>query len=574
MEVITTKAKARITKYEDTENIVKVCAYCRVSTDDRDQANSYASQQRFFEREFELHNNWTIKKVFADKGISGTSLNHRDEFNKMISAAKRGNYDLIITKEVSRFSRNIQDLINIVEDLRKQKVYVVFLTDEINTEKDDFREKLTQAGQQAEAESRKTSKRVKWGQQRQMEAGVVFGRKEMLGYNIKRDENGKQYFEIVPDEAEIVKRIFKEYAYNNKGTFQIAKMLQNEGVKTKRGKDTWTNTVILRVLRNEKYIGALKQGKTYTPNFLDHKKKYNRGESDVVEITDHHKEAAIIDEKLWSAVQLKLKANEPSAEMKSKHSNRYWCSGKVFCGVCGERYVSKTKKLVSLDENGKQRTTKRWTCWNRQQNGIPKERTLASGEIINVGCNGLVVQDKVLKTGAIDILRELVMPDLPQIEAEFEKIIEEFKTSETSNFENQIIDLEKQIDKQNNLMAKSFKKFNEDIINEEVFNITKKEYENAIDELQSKIKKLSDDNSENYYLKTGLELRQKALSDLVNFKNESINDDLLKKLIEKIIVYPDNKIEYYFYFRKKPYTIAFETKGRLDNYQVYTTAID
>ncbi|MDD6727888.1 MAG: recombinase family protein, partial [Eubacteriales bacterium] len=347
MEIIVNNPK-EIASYYDENRELNVCAYCRVSTNDKDQRNSFKAQKEFFEAEFKLHNNWKKKTIFADEGISGTSLNKRDNFNKMISLAKKKQFDFIITKEVSRFSRNIQDLLNIVEDLRKIDVFVYFMSDDINTQNSDYRAKLIEAGEQAEAESRKTSKRVKWGQQQKMKQGFALGRREMLGYNIVKVDDDTQRFDIIPEEAEIVKLIFKTYATSNKGTFQIARMLEQKGYKTKRFKNGWSNTVILRILRNEKYVGDLALGKTFTPNFLDHKKKYNRGESASYYIKNHH--TGIISRQTWNKVQAKLKENEPSDEIKAKHSNRFWCSGKIFCGICGQRFVSHNKKLKALDE--------------------------------------------------------------------------------------------------------------------------------------------------------------------------------------------------------------------------------
>ena len=186
------KPQAKVFLKDNDEQKIAVCAYCRVSTDKDDQRNSFEPQKRFFDREFENHPNWTVRTIYADKGISGTSLKKRDEFNRMIADAMAGKYDLIITKEVSRFSRNVRDILNIVGDLRDRGVHIWFLAEDIYTEDKDYEEQLIKAGDQAEAESRKTSKRVQWGQLRQMENGVIFGRKEMFGYNIKRDENNKQ----------------------------------------------------------------------------------------------------------------------------------------------------------------------------------------------------------------------------------------------------------------------------------------------------------------------------------------------------------------------------------------------
>ena len=170
-----TEGKSKALKISD-DKVHRVCAYCRVSTDEYDQRNSLMVQKEFFESYFEEHPNWINVGIFADEGLSGTSLKKRDEFNRMISIAKHGGIDIILTKEVSRFSRNVQDLLNVVKDLRDRGVYVWFLSDDIYTEDIKYIEPLTIAGNSAQSESLRTSRRVKWGHQRKMEQGVVFGR--------------------------------------------------------------------------------------------------------------------------------------------------------------------------------------------------------------------------------------------------------------------------------------------------------------------------------------------------------------------------------------------------------------
>ncbi len=380
----------------------RVCAYCRVSTDEKDQKNSLVAQKQFFESFFEMHSNWTNIGIFSDEGLSGTSLEKRDDFNRMLFEARHGNIDIILTKEVSRFSRNAQHLLNIVEELRNRGVYIWFLSDDIYTEKDDYREELSKAASDAERESLKTSRRVKWGHKQRMQSGVVFGRKEMYGYNIVKDEKGKQHFEIIPKEAAVIKQIFEWFA-SGEGTHRIGKKLKEKDIDTKRYANSWTPIVILRILRNEKYVGDLAQGKTYTPNPLDHKKKYNTGESYKYYITDHHPESAIIDRELWNKVQTILQEKAPSEEIKAKHSNRYWTSGKVYCGLCGGRYVSYVKKQKNIPYRA-------WVCFENHQRGKYKLTTLETGRTEIVGCNALRVNDRVLQTAIHDIITEYIIP--------------------------------------------------------------------------------------------------------------------------------------------------------------------
>ena len=162
--------------------MIKVASYCRVSTDHEDQANSFAAQQRYFKEYIHRQPDWELYGIYADEGITGTSTKKRAQFNRMIHDAYSGKFQLILTKEVSRFSRNILDTISYTRELKALGVGVLFVNDGINTLEPDAELRLSIMASIAQEESRKTSSRVKWGQTRQMERGVVFGR-SMLGYD-------------------------------------------------------------------------------------------------------------------------------------------------------------------------------------------------------------------------------------------------------------------------------------------------------------------------------------------------------------------------------------------------------
>lgn len=334
----------------------RVAAYCRVSTDHEDQANSFESQQRYFRQYIERNPDWKLYEIFADEGISGTNTKKRSEFKRMIACAKEGDFDLIITKEISRFARNTLDSIYYTRDLKKHGVGVIFMNDNINTLDGDAELRLAIMSSIAQEESRKTSERVKWGQKRQMEQGVVFGR-SMLGYDVK---DGKMT--INEEGAKIVRLIFHKFANENKGTHVIARELREAGITPMRVKE-WSNTVILRVIRNEKYCGDLVQKKTFTPDFLSHEKKYNRGEEEFVIIKDHHE--PIVSRELFEKANRILDEKSLTQEGKAKHSNRYPFSGKIKCGCCGSSYVARYKNR----KNGTR--YKAWRCYKSATQGSP-----------------------------------------------------------------------------------------------------------------------------------------------------------------------------------------------------------
>lgn len=335
-----------------------VAAYCRVSTDKDDQSNSFESQKSYFEEYIKRNPDWELFEIYADEGLTGTSTKKRKAFNRMIADAHLGKFNLILTKEVSRFARNTVDTLQYTRELKALNVGVYFALDNIDTLAPDGELRLTIMASLAQEESRKTSERVKWGQKRQMEKGVVFGR-DMLGYDVV---NGVLH--INEEGAKIVRLIYHKFVYEKKGTYTIAKELREEGYKTITGNAVWTNTVILKVLRNEKYCGDLVQKKTYTPDFLTHNKKYNHGEEEFVRLTDHHE--PIVSREIWDMAQSELEKRSPSDEIKARHSNRYPLSGKIQCACCGNRFVSRTKK-----RNDGSRS-KAWRCYEAAQHGLLK----------------------------------------------------------------------------------------------------------------------------------------------------------------------------------------------------------
>lgn len=340
-----------------TDKKKRVAAYCRVSTDKEDQANSFENQQYYFRQYIEHHPDWELYKIFADEGLSGTSTKKRKAFNHMIACAKNGELDLILTKEISRFARNTLDSIYYTRELKKHGVGVLFLNDNINTLDSDAELRLAIMSSIAQEESRKTSERVKWGQKRQMEKGVVFGR-DLLGYDVR---SGKM--SINEEGACIVRLIFHKFVHEKKGCYVIARELQEAGILPIRRIQKWQNTTILRILRNEKYCGDLVQKKTYTPDFLSHEKKTNLGEEEFIIIKNHHE--PIISREIFNEANRILDERSKSQKGKAKYSNHYPFSGKIKCGYCGSSYVARYKTRKNKSQY------KAWRCIEAAKHGSP-----------------------------------------------------------------------------------------------------------------------------------------------------------------------------------------------------------
>ena len=336
--------------------MIKVASYCRVSTDREDQANSFEAQRRYFREYIARHPDWELYEIYADEGITGTSTKKRTQFNRMIEDAYFGKFQMIITKEVSRFSRNLLDTIAYTRELKSLGIGVIFMNDGFTSLDPDSELRLSIMGSIAQEESRKTSTRVKWGQTRQMERGIVFGT-SLLGYDVCE---GK--LTINPEGADIVRRIFHKYGIEKKGTSVIAKELREAGFKTNRGNVVWNSSHIVKILRNEKYVGDLVQKKTITPDYLTHAKKINRGEEELITIKNHHE--PIIDRELWETVQEELQRRNRKNNSVSGHANRYVFSGKMICGECGARFVSRTKTRKSGT------SYMRWGCYTASKQGV------------------------------------------------------------------------------------------------------------------------------------------------------------------------------------------------------------
>ncbi len=531
---------------------LNVCAYARVSTDADDQANSYESQVRYFTEYIQSHDGWTFAGVYADEGISGTSTRKREDFNRMIDDAERGLIDLILTKEVSRFARNTVDTLSITRALKKRGVNVLFVNDNINTGDNDGELRLSIMATIAQDESRKTSERVKWGQRRRMEQGVVFGR-DMLGYSVR---GGKLY--LNEEEAEVVRLIFHKFTVEGKGTHIIARELREEGFLPKRVKE-WSNTVILRVLRNEKYVGDLCQKKTFTPDFLDHAKKYNRGEEEMVYIRDHHPDIAIIDRILWEKTQAELQRRTLTKEQKSKHSNRYWCSGKLYCGLCGGRLVSHTKHL----KNGT--LYKTWRCHESIKNGTSKTDGFGN----HVGCDGKSIADKALRglvgyvLGEVSASRETVKRQMLQSISEITRT--KPRQSDTER-------LQAEIDKLQQKKSRVIDLAVDGVISGADAKQQNEFYTEKITALQQKL-----NESKRWDADTESEVQQyrryiEKVDSLLDC--DKTDEAVLKEMLRKAVLHPNRCIDIYLNCVPYGFRICYDTSGKMDFFTVKLLSLD
>lgn len=300
-------AKPKVNLYGEG-HMFRVCAYCRVSTDNDEQLSSFELQQAHYKQVVQDHPNWELKRIYADEGISGTSLKNRDAFNEMIAACQRGEYDLIVTKSVSRFARNLVDCISLIRMLKSQTppVGVFFETDNLYTLAENTEFMLSFLATFAQEESVKKSEAMNWSLQQRFKDGKLLT-PAPLGYDRPKDVTGRYIkyapLEINEEEAKTVRFIYDAYL-SGWSQEQIANFLTDIGCETKTGGAAWNSGSVGYILTNERYCGNVLTWKTFTADLYEHKHKKNNQDRDQYLYKDRHD--AIISVEKFEAAQVLL----------------------------------------------------------------------------------------------------------------------------------------------------------------------------------------------------------------------------------------------------------------------------
>ena len=343
VEVIAPTSKTMCLKGNVKYKLIRTCAYCRVSTDNEDQKTSYDSQRIHYKNMIEENPDWEFVGIYADEGITGTQTKKREQFNQMMNDALNGKIDLILAKSISRFARNTVDTLNCVRLLREHNVNVFFEKENIHTLGLSNELFLTLYSAFAQAESESISENVKAGVRMKMKRGELVGKYAPFGYLYDKEKDI-----IIPDESkrDIVTYIFEEYS-KGVGFRTIALQLNQLGIPSPSNLK-WCHASVRRIIVNEKYVGDLKTGKYYTENVLTHKKKVNYGEKEQYFTSNHHE--PIISRELWNKCQeiltIRSKIVKPNGN-RDKFSRKYPFSSKIFCGICGERFIRRSYKIKS-----------------------------------------------------------------------------------------------------------------------------------------------------------------------------------------------------------------------------------
>jgi site-specific DNA recombinase len=350
---------AAITNKDEEKPKLRVAAYCRVSTDSDEQATSYESQIEHYTSYINGHPDWELAGIYADDGISGTNTKKREEFNRMIDDCMAGHIDMVITKSISRFARNTLDCLKYIRQLKDKNIPVYFEKENINSMDSKGEVMLTIMASLAQQESQSLSQNVKLGLQYRYQQGEIqVNCARFLGYT--KDEN--KHLVIVPEEAEIVKRIYREYL-EGASMLKIARGLEADGILNGAGREKWHTSNINQILRNEKYIGDALLQKTYTVDFLTKKRVKNNGIVPQYYVENSHE--AIIPREIFMQVQEELVRRRcvhlSKNGKKRSYSSNHCFSNMIICGNCGEVF-----RRVHWNNRGKKSVV--WRCVSRLEN--------------------------------------------------------------------------------------------------------------------------------------------------------------------------------------------------------------
>lgn len=343
---------------------LRVAAYCRVSTEEEEQQNSFEVQVNYYTDKITHHEGWQLAGIFADDGISGVSTRKREQFNEMIELCRKKKIDLILTKSISRFARNTLDCIKHVRILKSWGIPVIFEKENIDTSNMNSEMILTCLSSFAQAESESISGNVTKGIRMGYKQGrFTFRYKNFLGYR-KGPDGGP---EIVPEEAEIILLIAQNFL-NGDSLNTIKKTLEHMGALTATGNKKWSTESIQRILLNEKYMGDVLLQKTYTADFIEGKIRKNNGELPQYYIQDNH--PAIIPREMFFRIQEEItrrNSKKPANAQKAKtnrgrFTSKYALSERLVCGDCGGYF-----RRVTWNIHGRKQIV--WRCITRLECG-------------------------------------------------------------------------------------------------------------------------------------------------------------------------------------------------------------
>ena len=412
MRIVVIPPKSR-EEIRQAERRLRVAAYCRVSTDQEEQESSYEAQISYYTEKIGKNTEWQMAGIFADEGITGTQAKKRPEFLKMIRKCRERKIDVILTKSLSRFARNTVDSLKYIRDLKALGIAIIFEKENINTLETDTEMMLTIMSCFAQAESESISKNVSWGIRQSFKNGnVPMQYARLLGYRKGDDDKP----EIVPEEAEIVKEIYRLYL-DGMSLNMIVDRLNEKGLTTKGSNSPYRKEVVQRILTNEKYIGDALLQKTYVTDCITKKSRKNNGELPMYLVKDHHEPIVSradfnrVQEEMARRSAKRVIADKLTKGEQGKYSAKYALSELLICGECGSHYRRVTWTAKGFKEI-------KWRCISRIQYGKKKchnsptvdERALHKAIVVTINefCE---VKDDVAKA-LRESITEVLNPNL------------------------------------------------------------------------------------------------------------------------------------------------------------------
>ena len=481
---------------------LRVTFYARVSTDRYEQLNSLENQVMYFENFIKEQENWTFVDGYVDEGISGTSVKKREDFLRMVDDAKKKKFDLILTKEISRFSRNTLDSIKYTQELLSCGVGVHFLSDNINTFQPDSELRLTIMSSIAQEEIRKLSERVRFGYKRSVEKGIVPGSNNIYGYT-----KNKGKLVIDEEQAKFIRLIFETYVSENIGVHRLGfKLFEEYGVTNYSGKPI-AGTVIKNIIRNPKYKGYFCAHKETTVDYHDRKRKRFKRDEWIV-YKDNETCPPIVSEELWDKANEILDARSKKHDQINKNNkyNKFPFSGLMHCHFDGATFVRGTYQIGKGDRS---RRRKFWACNNYRIHGKKKTE----------GCNSSVLYYEELVEVCKKILN-MILVCQDDLISEINDMISDIRTKKDYKKEIKLIDekLFKTNNEKKELIMMRMRK-----------EIDLKEYNSLKDDLDEKINSLEEN-------------KRKLIEEEQNEQSSEKNFEEFKKKINDMVLSDDEKI--------------------------------
>ena len=543
----------------------RIAFYGRVSTEHEAQLSALENQMQWYDDQLERHENWTLVNKYIDRGITGTLAKKRPAFLQMIKDAERGEFDLIVTREVCRFARNTVDALDYTRKLRKYGVEVFFVEDNIWTFGSDGELRLTIMAAMAQEESRKVAERVRAGQKISRDNGVLYGNGNILGYELKRniDADGKwnpaeNTYVINAEQAETVKMIYDMYC-DGKGYTKICKELERLGRKDALGKVSWCASKIGRILHNMTYAGYKGYLKSYTTDYLEHSRVKNLDKDSYMYVKGDWE--PIISEEQWNQVQelCKTKAQQVGIDNKvigKKPASDIWLR-KLRCS-CGSKY-RRNKWRTNMKNN---EVVYGYQCYNQVNNGSLQFR-VKNGLDTEGYCSIRMVGEWKLHFMSKMILESL-WTDRQQAVEDAIEMIKECYTDETAMADRAYISqLESQIEKCEKRLRSLLEMRMDGEISKTEYAQIRETVEAEINECKTNLLNKKAENVNVESLDKKLEEMKVTMEQYIDFSGDKIPEEILDKLLIQVVPLGSDRFRWYLNLRsKKNSTIVCGVSGR------------